>query len=442
MNFFQFDILQKDTSSRARLGKLRTPHGEILTPCFVPVGTQAALKGLSPHELKEIGVQIIFANTYHLFLRGRDDVIEEAGGLARFMGWDNPTITDSGGFQVFSLGAAQRPVHGKKLTKFTKSVFVYGDESCSLTFSSRGPGAPSSHPMSSPRSAGLRALDWTPSGRATPSRELLRKKLCKIRAAEVDEEGVTFYSHLNGNECRLTPESSIRIQEKLGADLIVAFDDHESPLWDYEETARSLELTDRWGLRCLAAHKRRDQLMYGVIHGGQFEELRKKSARFVDKHFAAIAIGGSYTSKRVLYNVVDWVVHLVDEAKPRHLLGIGEVGDLFEGVSRGLDFFDCVAPTRRARHGNIYIKKGNNFTMQITNSKFKVDRGPLDSQCDCYTCGNFTRAYIHHLFKADEILGLRLATYHNVFFITNLMREIREAIGEGRFEELKKEWVG
>lgn len=409
MEFFRFDILQKDRSSRARLGRLRTPHGEILTPNFVPVGTQAALKGLSPRELKEIDVQILFANTYHLYLRGREDIVADAGGLGKFMGWDGPTITDSGGFQVFSLGAGQRSVAGEnKLTKFSKSVFVYEEE----------------------------VRKKVRDGKAGRGR---------LKPAEIDEEGVTFYSHLSGDAYRLTPESSIQIQEKLGADLIVAFDDHESPIWDHAETLASLERTDRWALWSVSAKKRDDQLMYGVVHGGMFRDLREASAKFTDKHFEAIAIGGSYTSKEVLKCVVDWVIPLVDAAKPRHLLGIGEVGDLFEGVSRGVDFFDCVAPTRRARHGNIYSSDknftGKNFTIQITNSQYKTDKGPLDPQCKCYTCGYFTKAYIHHLFKADEILGLRLATYHNVFFIINLMREMREAIGEGRFGQLKEEWV-
>ncbi len=353
MEFFRFDILQKDSSSRSRLGKLKTPHGDILTPTFVPVGTQAALKGLSPHELKEIGVQILFANTYHLYLRGRENIVAEAGGLGKFMGWDGPTITDSGGFQVFSLGAGQRSVKGKrKLTKFSKSVFVYGEER---------------------------------SGAARDD----KVGMGKLKPAEVDEEGVTFYSHLNGDEYRLTPESSIQIQEKLGADLIVAFDDHESPLWGHEETFESLERTNRWALRSLSAKKRDDQLMYGVVHGGMFRDLREESARFTDKHFEAIAIGGSYTSKQVLHDVIDWVMPLVDEAKPRHLLGIGEVADLFEGVSRGVDFFDCVAPTRRARHGNIYSSEkssmGKHFTIQITNSQYKADLSPLDPRCKCYT---------------------------------------------------------
>ena len=276
-------------------------------------------------------------------------MIEEAGGLGKFMGWNGPTITDSGGFQVFSLGAGQKGHKGHdKLTKFSKSVFVYdGDLDSRLRGNDKG-------------------------------------KSVRVRPAEIDEDGVMFYSHLNGDELRLTPEISIKLQEKLGADLIVAFDDHESPLWDHAETKFSMERTNRWALESLKAHSRRDQLMYGVIHGGVFQDLREESARFTDKHFGAIAIGGSYTSKEVLKQVIDWVVPLVDEEKPRHMLGIGEVSDLFEGVSRGMDLFDCVAPTRRGRHGNIYIHpksggvKEHSFTMQITNKVFERDFGPLD----------------------------------------------------------------
>jgi tRNA-guanine transglycosylase len=400
MDFFRFEVLQKDVSSAARLGRLKTPHGVILTPNFVPVGTQATLKGLTPAEMEEIGVQLVFANTYHLFLRGKEDVIEEAGGLGKFMGWTRPTITDSGGFQVFSLGAAQRRGRGKKkLTKFFK------DEDSSF----------------------LRKVKDSGFG--------------KIKPADVDEEGATFYSHLNGDMCRLTPEISIGLQEKLGADLIVAFDDHESPIWDYRETEASLVRTHRWAIASLAAQTRRDQLMYGVVHGGIFKDLREESARFIDKHFPAIAIGGAYTSKEVLYKVIDWCVPYCQEDKPRHLLGIGEVVDLFAGVRRGMDFFDCVAPSRRARHGSIYVR-GARFTIQITNSQFEKDLRPLDPDCSCFSCQNFSRAYVHHLFKAGEILGMRLATYHNVFFIVNLMSEIRRAVGEGRFEQLEREWVG
>jgi queuine tRNA-ribosyltransferase/7-cyano-7-deazaguanine tRNA-ribosyltransferase len=423
-----------------------TPHGEILTPNYNPVGTQATVKGLSVEDLKAMGVQILLANTYHLNLRPGADVVAEMGGLAKFMGWTGeisnseflisnemsnarddkekvglPTMTDSGGYQVFSLGAAQKKVvfkdrSGRKLSKFAKSVFL--------------------EPMDNPML--LTAI--------TKTRQ--DKELNQLKAAKVVEEGVWFYSHIDGRKLWFDSATSIAIQEKLGADLIVAFDDHESPLWNWEQTKFSVDRTKSWGLASLAAQTREDQLMYGIIHGGMFEDLRKDSARFTDKYFKAISIGGSYTSKQVLYNVLDWVVPLVSDEKPRHLLGIAEVQDLFEGVARGMDLFDCVAPTRRGRHGNIYIspKTGgrpeNNFTMQITNVKFRTDDQPLDPECKCLTCANYSRSYIHHLFKAEEMLGMRLASYHNVWFITKLMEEMREMIGNGGFERMKEEWVG
>ncbi len=420
---FSFKILHKDKISKARLGKLVTPHGEILTPAFVPVGTQATVKGLSPQDLENIGAQIVLANTYHLHLRPGEEVVKALGGIGKFMNWGKPTMTDSGGFQVFSLGVARKKVvlkdvHGRRLSKFSKSVFIAPADNLPL----------------------LSAI--------TKTRE--DRERSKLKAARVNEEGVWFYSHINGEKLWFDAEVSIKSQEQLGADLIVAFDDHESPLWDYELTKLSLERTSCWAVASLKAQKRKDQLMYGVVHGGAYEELRKFSAQFTDKYFPALAIGGAYTSKEVLYSVLDWCVPYFQEDKPRHLLGIGEVANLFEGVSRGMDLFDCVAPTRRARHGNIYIhpqagknfKESANFTFQITNSQFKTDKSPLDPKCHCYTCQNFTRGYIHHLFKAGEILGMRLASYHNVFFITDLMREMREAIGEGRFLNLKKEWLG
>jgi queuine tRNA-ribosyltransferase len=410
---FRFTILHKDKKSNARVGKLTTPHGEITTPCFIPVGTQASVKGLAPQELKGMGAQMVLANTYHLLLRPGEDVVKKMGGLSTFMAWDGPTMTDSGGFQVFSLGAAQHSA--KKLSKFSKNEFIpehdlaYGEDS-----------------------------------------EFIRQvkiKTGRVKPAEIDEEGVTFYSHLNGDKYRLTPESSIKIQEKLGADLIVAFDDHESPLWEYEETKISLDRTNRWALESLQAHKRKDQLMYGVTHGGVFKELREDSAKFTDKHFGAIGIGGAYTSKDKLYEVVGWTVALVAEDKPRHLLGIAEIDDLFEGVERGVDFFDCVAATRRARHGSLYIHpktggtKRNKFTMQVTSGKYMTDPSPIDPECDCYTCQHFSRAYLYHLFRAKELLAYRLATYHNVYFITKLVESIRDAIGSGEFSRLKKRWV-
>jgi|GEM_PF-57133 len=464
MSLFNFSILQKDKHSQARLGRLQTPHGEILTPAYIPVGTQATVKGLSAEDLAEIGAQALLSNTYHLHLRPGEDVVAGSGGLASFMHWgrnihnaignntrtlayeegfkSSPTMTDSGGFQVFSLGVAQKKVKirdrfGRKLSKFSKSVFLTSPADTTLL---------------------LPAI--------TKTRQ--EKQLKKLKEAKVVEDGVWFHSHIDGRKLWFDAGVSIAIQKKLGADLIVAFDDHESPLWGYEETKISLERTNRWALQSLAAQKEleldslrqltdrgndkegrndKEQLMYGVIHGGQFEDLRKASAKFINQHFAAIAIGGSYTSKEVLYNVIDWTVPFMQEDKPRHLLGIAEIADLFEAVERGMDLFDCVAPTRRARHGNIYISPGNggrkerSFTMQITNARFTNDFQALDPGCECKTCQNYTRAYIHHLFDAEEMLGMRLTTYHNVWFVTKLMERIRSAIGEGRFGEMKEQWL-
>ncbi len=417
---FKFTILQKDKQTNARLGKLKTPHGEILTPTFVPVGTLASVKGMTPHALKEMGAQIVLSNTYHLHLRPGEDIVQKMGGLGKFMGWDGPTMTDSGGYQVFSLGVARKKVvirdqSGKKLNKFSKSVFLDPVEGLPV----------------------LPAVTKTTED----------KKKNQLKTALVNDEGVWFYSHLNGEKRWFDAEKSIEIQEKLGADLIVAFDDHESPLWDYETTKLSLERTSRWAIRSIDAHKRKDQLMYGIVHGGRFDELRKFSAQFTDKYFGAVSIGGAYTSKEVLFQTVSECVPFFDEEKPRHLLGIGEIEDVFESVSRGMDFFDCVAPTRRARHGSLFIspknggRKQNNFVFHVTNKKFQTDADPIDPGCSCYVCQNFTRAYLHHLFVGNELLAFQLATHHNLFFITSLMTRIREAIGEGSFHLLKAEWL-
>lgn len=417
---FKFKILTKDKKTNARRAELRTPHGTIQTPTFVPVGTLASVKAISPHDLKQMGVQIVLANTYHLHLRPREGVIKTMGGLGKFMSWDGPTMTDSGGYQVFSLGVAlrkevMRDASGKKMNKFTKSVFLNPAD----------------------------ALPILPA--VTKTTEERQKR--KLKSALVNDEGVWFYSHLNGNKEWFDSEKSIAIQEKLGADLIVAFDDHESPLWDHETTKLSLERTSRWAIRSLQAHKRKDQLMYGIVHGGRYDDLRKFSAQFTNKYFDAVSIGGSYSSKEVLFQMVSECVPFFDEEKPRHLLGIGEIEDVFESVARGMDFFDCVAPTRRARHGSLFIspknggRKQNSFVCHITNSKFKIDPEPIDPGCICYTCQNFSRAYVHHLFEGNELLGFQLATHHNLFFITKLMADIRNALEEGSFLRLKSQWL-
>lgn len=420
MSNFSFSIQNKSKDSKARAGILKTPHGEILTPNFNPVGTQATVKTLSADDLSEIGAQIVLSNTYHLFLRPGTEKIEELGGLGKFMGWSGPTMTDSGGFQVFSLGVAQkkakiRDAAGRKISKFSKSVFL------------------DSH---------IDQLLLPSKTKTTEERELN-----KLKAAKVEENGVWFFSHVDGSKRWFDAEVSIKAQEQLGADLIVAFDDHESPLWDHELTKISLERTNRWGLESLRVQKRQDQLMYGIVHGGHYEDLRKESAKFVDKYFPAISIGGSYTSKDILYQVLDWTVPYFAEDKPRHLLGIGEVQDIFEGVLRGMDFFDCVAPTRRGRHGTFYVspeeggRRENNFSLNIHNAKFALDTEPIDRNCGCKVCQRYTRAYLRHLFTADELLGQRLGSYHNVYFIVNLVKKIREAILEDRFVQMKEEWI-
>ncbi len=390
-----FQILHKD--GKARVGKLETPHGVIETPQYIPVGTQATVKALGPRELAEIGSQIVLSNTYHLMLRPGADLIEKFGGLHKFMGWDKPIMTDSGGFQVFSLGVALE--HG--------SSKVLRPDEVDMDFKA------------------------------------------KPRLNKITEEGVTFQSHLDGSKHTLTPEKSIQIQHQLGVDLIVAFDDHESSKHTKAEMLKSIELTEQWGLRSLEEFRKRDdgkQILYGVVHGGIHKDLRIKSARFTDDNFEAIAIGGIYGDKAALCKIVEWVVGEVAEEKPKHLLGIGEVEDLFNGVERGMDFFDCVAPMRRARFGSLYIspkaggKRENSFSLNIRQGKFTTDQKPIDSNCSCYTCKNFSRAYLRHLYMANEILYHQLATYHNVYFIINLMKEMREAIRQGKFKNLKAKY--
>lgn len=390
-----FKILHK--SGKARVGKLTTAHGVIETPNFIPVGTQGTVKALSPKDLKEIGVQAVLANTYHLMLRPGADVIAKFGGLHQFMSWNRPIMTDSGGFQVFSLGIALEHGVGKLLHEEDTKI--------------------------------------------------------KPRLNNITEEGVEFQSHLDGSKHILTPEKSMQIQVNLGSDLMVAFDDLESPKYSYEETLKSLDLSERWERRCkhfydklvpigtkMSQHK---PLLYGVTHGGIFKDLRIRSAKFVDEHFDGIALGGAHKHRKNLYQVVEWTVDNVSEEKVRHLLGIGEVEDLFNCIERGVDLFDCAAPTRRARHGSLYVSSYHTkqFTINIRESRFSKDPSPIDPNCDCYTCQNFSRAYLRHLYLAGEILYHHLATYHNVYFIENLMRQIREAIKGDRFKKLKKEWL-
>ena len=403
-----FKIIASD--KKARTGILKASHGEVLTPAFLPVATQATVKTLSNDDLrnlqgsdpckdkgptlKERDVSIILANTYHLYLRPGADTIAKLGGLHKFMGWDGPILTDSGGFQVFSLGFGIEHDVGK-------IVNLYGDN---LVM-----------------------------GEMRDVRDMVvRTKLCKV-----EEEGPTFQSHIDGSVHFFPPEKSVEVQIKLGADLIVALDECTSPLHDYEYTKTSMERSHRWEKRALDAAT--DNNMFGVIQGGPFEDLRIKSTKFVSENdFFGVGIGGALVSREKMHEILDWIhPHLAPE-KPRHLLGIGTVPDIFEAVSRGVDLFDCVEPTRIARHGRLLIRHGN---IDINKIEYKEDSKPLDKNCHCYTCQTFSRAYLHHLFRSHELLAYRLATIHNVYFMMQLMKEIREAIKIKTFAKLKKSWL-
>ena len=429
----RFSIGSHDPHTRARCGVLRTPHGDIHTPSFVAVGTQATVKAIGPDDLKKIGIQVLIANTYHLHLRPGEDVIAQLGGLHKFMGWDGPIMTDSGGFQAFSLGAAIE--HG-----VGKIASIFPDE---MEAAERG-----GH---------------------------LRKARQGQSLVKITEEGIEFRSHLDGSPHKFTPENTIEIQRKLGADIIFVLDECTSPLHDYEYTKRAMERTHRWAVRALEYFKGRPlprplpdtergaspsrfgkgarglglgpgesskQAIFGIVQGGAYQDLREQSARFISAlDFDGFGIGGSVgRSKEDLYRVLDWTIPLLPEEKPRHLLGIGEIEDIFHAVARGVDLFDCVAPTRMARNGALWVRDSENFRINITNAMYKTDPRPIEEHCECYTCQNFSRAYLHHLFIAKEILAMRLATIHNLYFLESLMREIRRAIQENALIELAATW--
>lgn len=387
-----FKVTSQD--KKARMGLLKTAHGAVETPAFLPVATQATVKALSNDDLKSTNCQIILANTYHLYLRPGAETIAKLGGLHKFMGWDGPILTDSGGFQVFSLGFGIEHEVGKIVNLYGEKLVV---------------------------------------GELKKETALIpRVKLCKV-----EEDGPTFQSHIDGSVHFFPPEKSVEVQIKLGADLIVALDECTSPLHNYEYTKTSMERSHRWELRSLKAAK--DKNMFGVVQGGPFEDLRIESAKFVSKNnFFGVGIGGALVSKDKMHEILEWIHPHLDPQKPRHLLGIGTVPDIFEAVSRGVDIFDCVEPTRIARHGRFLIKNNN---VDINKIEFKDDGKPVDKNCSCYTCQTFSRAYLHHLFKSHELLAYRLATIHNVHFMMQLMKAIREAIASKQFAKLKQDWL-
>ncbi len=398
---FNFKIEKKLEGKLGRIGRIHTPHGDIETPSFVVVGTKATVKAMTPEMLESLGAQVVLANTYHLYLQPGNELVKQAGGFSKFMNWPGPSMTDSGGFQVFSLGAA----FGEHVSKVAKA----GDE------------------------------QKKPDDGGTGNQGKL---------AKIDEEGVTFKSHLDGSTHRFTPESSMKVQFDLGADMIFAFDECTSPQATHEYQKEAMDRTHRWAMRCLDAHEKLDtenvQALFGVIQGGRHEDLRKQSAEVLAEMktekgsmFDGFGIGGSF-DKDDMGTAVAWVNESLPEEKPRHLLGIGDPLDILLGVENGCDLFDCVAPTRIARNGSLYTKEGN---ISITNSKYRTDFSPIEKDCKCYTCKNYTKAYLAHLFHAKEILANTLASVHNVYFIVNFVKEIREAIVEDKFEEFKENFL-
>ena len=363
MKNFKLEILHIDKKTGARYGILHTPHGDVEVPMFMPVGTLATVKTLSPEEVKEMGAGVILANTYHLSLRPGEVIVAKAGGLHKFMNYDGPILTDSGGFQVFSLAEKR----------------------------------------------------------------------------EITEEGVTFRNHLDGRKITFTPESAIGIEEKLGADIIMSFDECIPYPADYDYVKDSTLRTIRWAKRGLEAHKREDQALFGIVQGGDYEDLRKMCAEeLVKMDFPGYSIGGTSIGepKEVCFRMIDYAVKYLPEDKPRYLMGVGSIDYLLEGITRGVDMFDCVLPTRLARHGALMTSKGR---VNIKDAKYKEDFTPLDDECDCPACKHYTKAYLRHLYVCDETFGKRLLSLHNIRFLIRLMEQAREAIKEDRFEEFKAE---
>ncbi|AMB98936.1 tRNA guanosine(34) transglycosylase Tgt [Aerococcus urinaehominis] len=361
----KYTLIHQDKYTGARLGEIETPHGKIETPIFMPVGTLATVKSVSPEELTAMEAQIILSNTYHLWLRPGDDLVKEAGGLHQFMNWHKPILTDSGGFQVFSLSDSRT----------------------------------------------------------------------------IKEEGVYFKSHLDGSKLFLGPEEAIQIENNLGADIIMSFDECPDFNHSYDYVKDSINRTTRWAERGLKAHQRPDdQALFGIIQGAGYKDLRLQHAHdLISLDFPGYSIGGLSVgeSKQEMYEVLDYLTPVMPSDKPRYLMGVGSPDALIEGAIRGVDMFDCVLPTRIARNGTCMTSRGR---LVVKNAKFARDFGPIDDQCDCYTCRNFSRAYVRHLFKADETFGLRLTSIHNLHFLINLMKQVREAIRNDQLLEFKEDF--
>ncbi len=382
----QFEIEKKLKGKLGRAGKITTPNGVIETPSFTVVGTKATVKSLTPEQVNTIGAQAVLGNTYHLYLQPGDEIVRDAGGIGKFMNWSGPTVTDSGGFQVFSLGAG----FGTGENKFELKTDV-------------------------------------------------KKKDNHGKLAKIDEEGVEFQSHIDGSKHYFTPEKSIEIQHNIGADIIFAFDECTSPTAEHKYQKEAMERTHRWAQRSLDKHKELNkddkQALFGIVQGGRFEDLRKESARVIGgMDFDGFGIGGSF-SKEDLDEALAWVNKILPEEKPRHLLGIGEPIDLFVGIENGVDMFDCVSPTRIARTGMVYTKEGR---INIEKTEYAKDFSKIEEDCECYTCQNYTKAYLTHLFRAKEMLASTLASIHNLYFIVNLVKKIRQSILDENFDEFKE----
>lgn len=365
MHAVRFELIKKCKQTGARLGIVHTPHGSFETPVFMPVGTQATVKGMSPDELKTIEAKIILGNTYHLYMRPGREIVREAGGLHSFMGWDRPILTDSGGFQVFSLSSLR----------------------------------------------------------------------------DITEEGVTFRSHIDGSKHFISPEIAVGIQNDLGSDIMMAFDECTPYPCDYEYAKKSMEMTTRWAERCLKAHKKPEkQALFGIVQGSVYADLRRESAKqLTELDFPGYAVGGLSVGEpgEIMLKILEETVPLLPENKPRYLMGVGSPDYLIDGSIRGIDMFDCVLPTRIGRNGTVFTSKGR---IIVRDAKYAEDFSPIDDECDCYVCRNFTRAYIRHLFKAGEMLGMRLATWHNLRFLLRLMENVREAIRNDSLADFRNEF--
>lgn len=392
MKKFSYEIVKALGDERfARAGVIHTPHGDILTPAFIPVGTQATLKSMTREMAVEAGSQAMLANAYHLYLRPGHETIEKAGGLGKFMSWDKPTFTDSGGFQILSLGSG-----------YKKVISMDVDTS-----------------INTPRSS---------------------------RRAFVDDDGVNFKSHIDGSMHRFTPEISMQVQHAIGADICFAFDELTSLADPHEYQIEALDRTHKWAVRSVNEMRRLQktnpdrpyQALFGVLQGANYEELRRETAKFLSSQdFDGYGIGGAIEKDR-LGEIVHWVNEELPADKPKHLLGISEPDDMFEAVAQGIDTFDCVSPTRVARNGAAYTLDGR---YNINGAKYKQDFSPIDPDCDCYTCQNYTRAYIHHLLRAKEMLGATLMSIHNEHFIIKLVADMRASILDSTFETFRISWL-